>query len=120
MQNIQNNIASNLPDISRPLQTEVDRRASKESLDVEELKEDTAKEVTNDEARAAAQEVKQVLEIASSNRLDFVIEQQNDALFLVIREHGSGDVIKQIPSEGIVELQSRIQEIVGIVLDEKA
>ncbi len=120
MQRIEGHVAASLGDVSRPLQTQADRRLQKEALDAQEQKEEASKEIGSDELQAAAAELKQVIEVSSGKRLDFGIEEQGEGLFVVIKEHGSDQVIKQIPSEEILDLHGRIEKIIGVILDEKA
>ena len=120
MQRIEGHVAASLGDISRPLQTHADRRLQKEALDVQEQKEVATKEVGSEELMSVAAELKQVIEVSSGKRLDFGIEEHGEGLFVVIREHGSDQVIKQIPSEELLDLYGRIEKIIGVILDEEA
>lgn len=120
MQRIEGNIAASLGDVSRPLQTHADRRLQKEAIDAQELKEEPGKELDGDGLRAAAAELKQVIEVSSGRQLDFGVEEEGESLFVVIKESGSGQVIKQIPSEEMLELLGRIEKIIGVILDEEA
>ena len=119
MQRIEGHVAASLGDVSRPLQTQADRRLQKEALDVQEIKEEASKEIGSEELRSAAAELKQVIEVSSGKRLDFGVEEQGESLFVVIKESDSGHVIKQRPSEEMLELHGRIEKIIGVILDEE-
>ena len=120
MQRIDTQVAMQVGDITRPQHSHVDRRLQKEVVDAEELKEAPEKEINSEDVRTAAAELKQVLEVASGKRLDFGIHENTEGLFVKIMEQGTDTVIKQIPSEDIVELRQRIDEIIGVILDEEA
>ena len=120
MQRIDGQIAMQVGDVTRPQHSNVDRRLQKEVVDAQEQKEVPGKEIGSEDVRTAAAELKQVLEVASGKRLDFGIHEDNEGLFVKIMEQGTDTVIKQIPSEEIVELRARIDEIIGVILDEQA
>jgi flagellar protein FlaG len=123
MSSIEMNIATQVGDVSRPQQQHRDlisqqqtARVSEEN-DADKLAEQA---VGAEELRAAAAEVQQVVEVASGRDLAFEIFEDTSSLFVKISDRGTGEMIKQIPSEDVLRMQARIQELVGMLVDEQA
>ena len=123
MSRIEANVATQLGDVSRPQQaahdaqqTKVDdlaqRNQSPESL--------AGSAVSADEVRSAAEQLKQVVEVASGRNLAFDIDDDTKELFVRVHDQESGEEIKQIPAEDVLDLRARIEEILGMFVDEKA
>lgn len=74
-----------------------------------------------DDLRAAAAQLKQVIEVASGRKLAFEIEGEDDQTLVVqVKDQTSGEVIKQIPSEAILRMRERLSDLIGTLFDEKA
>ena len=72
-----------------------------------------------DEVRTAVAQVKRVIEAASGHQLSFAVDDSGKTLLVkVVGE--KGQVIRQIPSQEVLELRKRINALVGALIDEKA
>lgn len=80
------------------------------------LEDDT---VASDDVRAAAEQVRQVIEVASGRQLSFDVDDSGKTLLFKITGT-QGEVIKQIPSREVLELRQRIDALVGALVDQKA
>jgi flagellar protein FlaG len=120
-------IATQVADTSRPQQVTLERQLQTEEAKRAEQKEadngPTSSNVSHEQVRAAAAQVKQVLEAASGHQLDFKLLDEERAtsgeLALQIRDQKTGKVIKQIPGEDVVKMQQRIHDLVGMIFDKK-
>lgn len=80
------------------------------------LADDTA---SADDVRAAAEQVRQVIEVASGRQLSFDVDDSGKTLLFKITGN-QGEVIKQIPSRDVLELRERIDALVGALVDQNA
>jgi len=112
-------VATQVADIARPAQTGQERTQQSQAVQIQSQNQPTGP-VTADAVRAAAAQLKQVVESASSRRLAFEVHEDTGTLFVQIRDMNTGEVIKQMPSEEILEMRERLDAIVGMFLDEKA
>lgn len=112
-------VATQVADIARPMQAGQDRAQQTQSAQVQNLNQ-TSAPVSADAVKAAAAQLKQVVENASSRRLAFEVDEDTGTLFVQVRDLHTGEVIKQMPSEEILAMRERLDAIVGMFLDEEA
>ena len=120
MAKIDANVAMQIADKIRPAQQFQDRAQQAQQAQVRISKDGTASPVRADDVRAAAAQLKQVVESASSRRLAFELDDDSGALYVEIRDLETGDVIKQIPSEEVLRLREQLHEMVGALINEEA
>jgi flagellar protein FlaG len=73
-----------------------------------------------DEVKAAAERLQQVIEVATGRSLDFTVNDRFKELVVVISDRRSGETIKEIPSKDLMKLRERINDLIGMFIDEKA
>lgn len=56
----------------------------------------------------------------SGRHLSFAVDSDTGATVINIVDSGSGEVIKQIPPEGLLDLRKKMGEIQGLLLDKRA
>lgn len=120
MSRIDANVATQVADIARPAQVAQERSAQNLAAQVHSLAPPRPAPVAADDLRAAAAQIKQVVESATSRKLAFEIDDTSGSFYVEVRDLNSGDVIKQIPSEEILKLRERLDELIGIFLDTEA
>ncbi|MFW5829924.1 MAG: flagellar protein FlaG [Planctomycetota bacterium] len=123
MSSIEMNVATQVGDVNRPQQHQRDRQeqqAAAQASDTGDESKIAVQSITADEVRSAAAELQQVIEVASGRELAFDIFEDTASLFVEISDRSSGEVIKQIPSEEVLQLRTRIQELVGVLVNEQA
>jgi flagellar protein FlaG len=81
---------------------------------------DIPKPVNPDEIRAASLRLKQVIEAASGQQLEFNVDEDSRELLVKVMDQKTGEVIRQIPSQEILELEKRIHDMIGVVLNKQA
>ncbi|WP_066637332.1 flagellar protein FlaG [Desulfolucanica intricata] len=54
-----------------------------------------------------------------NQNLNFQIHEETQGLVVQIVNQESGEVIKQIPPEEVLDLEARLREMVGIIIDKK-
>ncbi|MFW5882007.1 MAG: flagellar protein FlaG [Planctomycetota bacterium] len=122
MSSIQSNVATQVGTAINPRPMSQENREQTHDVDVQKsLAEATVAErpVRADDVRTAAAELKQVIEISSGNQLNFDIYDETEQLYAEVKDRSSGEVVKTIPAQEVMELRKRIGEMVGMVLDER-
>jgi len=82
-----------------------------QSLTLDQVKKPALEELAN--------EVNQVLDTANNQRLQFQIHEATGRLVIRIVEKDSGDVIKEFPPEAILKMAERLEEMVGMMVDQE-
>ena len=72
------------------------------------------------ELAKAVEEMQQRLDALGNTRLSFRVNEKPNEVVVQITDGQSGKVVKQIPSEDALNLQAKLQELTGLLLDEKA
>jgi flagellar protein FlaG len=92
-------------------QTALDKKALQEKAKEQRL--------SNEELAEAVQDIQSRLEVVGT-RLGFSIHEETEDIVVEITNRESGELIRQIPSDEVLELRARLDELVGILFDEKA
>lgn len=123
MPRIDAHLAPQVADTVRPRQSaEVIREtAEAQKINAHDLAQSGEVEPPDNEKmlEAAAAQVKQVLEAATGKRFAYQlrVDDQTGSVVAQFRNE-SGEVIRQLPSEEILKLRERLQNLVGMFLDE--
>jgi flagellar protein FlaG len=122
MSRIENNLATQIGDVIRPQHTAADRHLQVQAAQAQQLQSpdaaDDAPKATD--LRAAAAQLKQIVETASSRRLSLKIDPNSDQAYMSVTDMATGEVVKQIPTKEVRLLHARLQEFVGLLLDKEA
>ena len=120
-------LATQVADLVRPVQNGRDVQLQAETARAKTARPDPDEDgplstasPTADDIRAAADQLKQVVEVASGRQLRFDIDDDTRSLLVKVKDQATGDVIKQIPSEEILSLRQRLDELVGMLVDKTA
>ena len=92
-------------------QTALDEKALQEKAKEQRL--------SNEELAEAVEDIQSRLEVVGT-RLGFSIHEETEDLVVEITNRESGELIRQIPSDEVLELRARLDELVGILFDKKA
>jgi len=113
--------ATQVAEAVRPVQATNDRALQAQQAQVQSMRTaPTGTSARADDVRAAAAQLKQVVETTSNRRLAFAVDDQSGQMFVMIRDAENGTVIKQIPSEELLRLKERLGELVGVLFDKEA
>ena len=69
--------------------------------------------------RSTVAHIKQVIEAASGRQLSFSVDDTGKTLLVKI-VGDQGEVIRQIPSQEVLDLRKRIDALVGAFIDKRA
>jgi len=122
MSRIEATVATQVGDASRPRQAVRDSQLQVEqarSLAVQ-AQDPSNESIKSDDLRAVVQRLKQVIEAASGRSLDFNVDEDSKLSYVTVRDMSTGEVIRQIPSEEVRELKSRIDEMIGLLFNKQA
>jgi flagellar protein FlaG len=70
--------------------------------------------------KSATETLKQVIEAATGRQLDFTLNDRFRELVVKISDRKSGEVVKEIPSKEFMKLRERLNDLIGLFVDEKA
>ncbi len=77
-------------------------------------------DVSKEELKKTIDETIESLQSHLSNlqtTLDFSVNDNTDKLIVYVKDTETEEVIRQIPAEAIMELQEKMQELTGLLLD---
>lgn len=94
-----------------------EKTAKKVSVAKKEGKEVGADEARGDGLENSIQSLNAVMDILDKE-LRFRVDNKTDSVVVQVISEKTGDVIRQIPPEQILAIRSRIDELVGLILDE--
>lgn len=123
MARIDATIATQVADATRPAQTS--REAEEQVSEARRLdagKQDTTPQApaTEHEVRSAAERLQRVIESATGRQLDFALNERFKELVVRISDRKSGEVIREFPSKEFMKLRERLNDLIGMFIDEKA
>jgi len=115
-------IATQMGDLIRPPTAAADRQSQAQVAKIQGGQAAAAGHlpVSADHLHAAAAQLKQVIEVASSRRLSMDIDHESDQAFMRVTDLQTGEVIKQIPTKEMMELHARLQDFIGMFIDKTA
>jgi flagellar protein FlaG len=119
MSKIDANVAVQIADTIRPAQVSQDRNLQAQQALVAQSQSITAP-VSSDDLRAAAAQIKQVVEAASSRRLGFAVHEESGDLVVKVTDSETGKMVKQIPGEEVLRMRDRLHDMIGMFIDEHA
>lgn len=107
---------------SRVAPVEESRDSSQASVDErlltrrESYKEKADKPLTPEKVAKYVEEIQARFE-SLGTKLNFTTDEKTDSLVVLVTDRESGEVIQQIPSEMLLELKSKVNDLVGILFD---
>ena len=123
MARIDATIATQIGDANRPAQTQRDASAQVQEAQRQETEKNeptSLQSASPEEVRAAAERMQRVIETASGRQLDFALNDRFKELIVRISDRKSGEVIKEFPSKEFMQLRERLNDLIGMFIDEKA
>lgn len=121
MQRIDTQVAAQLPDISRPRQNAQDSlNQAIEARKVEQSSDSlSAREISPEELTGTVAQIQKVVEAATGRELSFAVDEDKQGVIVTVKD-SEGEVIRQIPSEEILALRKRLEDLVGVFVDDRA
>lgn len=123
MARIDATIATQIGDASRPAQTQREASAQIQEAQRQEMEKaepTSLQSASPEEVRAAAERMQRVIETATGRQLDFALNDRFKELIVRISDRKSGEVIKEFPSKEFMQLRERLNDLIGMFIDEKA
>lgn len=123
MARIDANLATQIADTARPLQTTSDSVAQTDQARRVEAASAEPRSLTPaspEEVKAAAERMQTVIETATGRQLDFTVNDRFKEIVVRISDRKSGEIIKEIPSKEFMHLRERLNDLIGMFVDEKA
>ena len=121
MTRIDASLATQVGDTVRPYQASQDQQLQVQQARRSELAQPTDKTTaSSDDIRAAAAQLKQVVEAASGRQLSFTFDDTSKELVVKVTDTRTGKLVRQIPSQEMLDLQDRIDSLVGVIFNHNA
>ena len=95
--------------------TSLDEKA----LHSKEIVKEALKQPTREDAQRIVQELQRKLDPLAT-RLNFSVDEETGSFVVKVIDNETGDIIKQIPPEEMLNLRASLAELVGVLFDEKA
>lgn len=96
----------------------VDKDTSVTDVEKAEEKASLAKELTKAEVEKVAQQLQEFVKSLNRN-VSFSVDEESGRNVISVVEVKSGELIRQIPSEEILKLASRISKAAGLIVQEE-
>lgn len=78
------------------------------------------KAMSVEETAELVEEMQQRLDSIGNTRLQFALHKKPEAVVVQISDRKSGEIIRQFPAEATLALRQKLEELVGLLFDEKA
>lgn len=75
--------------------------------------------VSGEDLSKAVEDIQERLDIMGT-RLNLAISKDPDAVVVKVTDRQSGELVRQIPSEDVLKLRKQLQDLTGLLFDEKA
>ncbi|MFH1489775.1 MAG: flagellar protein FlaG, partial [Pseudomonadota bacterium] len=76
-------------------------------------------EPNTEDLRELVADVQKNLKLISDVDLKFSVDEASGRVKIVVREESSGKLIRQIPTEEVLDLAARFNEMAGLIMDTK-
>lgn len=76
------------------------------------------KEMAAEQAAKAAQELQDRLD-EMGTKLSFAIDKQSDSIVIQVTDQKTGKLVRQIPSQEMLDLKAKLEKLMGILFDKK-
>lgn len=121
MQRIDTGVSAQIPDFTRPRQTAQDLVSQAIEAHKSEQKDDSlsAQELTPEQLQGTLAQIQKVVQAATGRALSFEVDEEKKGMIVTVKD-SEGDVIRQIPSEEVLALRRRLDDLVGVFLDDRA
>ncbi|SFL23056.1 flagellar protein FlaG [Halanaerobium salsuginis] len=81
-------------------------------------KEEYSEQELEDEVRESVKDINEIVDKVKEG-LSFQIHEDTEKMMVKVVDLNTDEVIKELPPEEMLDLQARIHEMVGILIDEK-
>jgi flagellar protein FlaG len=87
----------------------------------QEVKKDgsSQNDLTLSELLEAASDVQRNLNMIHNVDLSFKVHSDSGRIMVTVKDERTGDVIREIPPAGVLDLAARLEEMIGLIFDEK-
>ncbi|NPV42741.1 MAG: flagellar protein FlaG [Firmicutes bacterium] len=105
----------------KPLQTVNQNKNTEKLISQKEVlveSENNKEEISDEELQESINTLNKTLEVIDK-RYEFSIHEETDRPVVRVYDRNSGDIIKQIPPEEVLNILTKIRELIGIFIDER-
>jgi flagellar protein FlaG len=111
------------PAIERDLRQKAETRALEQKSDaaraaLDQKMNEQKERVSGEQIARAVSEVQERLD-ALGTTLNFTLDEKTEDIVIHIKNKQSGELVRQIPSEEMLVLKSKLENLMGILFDQK-
>ncbi|TVR14464.1 MAG: flagellar protein FlaG [Planctomycetota bacterium] len=121
MQRIESNVATQIADQTRPLQASQDVTDQANQARVRDQQPDqlVKRDISPGELGDVVSQMQKIVQAATGRALSFEVDDERKDMIVTVKD-SDGEVIRQIPSEEVMDLRRRLEDHVGVFLDDIA
>ncbi len=98
-----------------------DSESTKASLGDKELHgKESQKQLDAEDLAKAVEEIQKQYDSMGGTRLNFSLMEEPDAVVVQVTDRDSGELIKQFPSDEVLALRKKLEELSGLLFDDLA
>lgn len=103
---------------ARPVEQSGD--APKSGFDEQKLKEreKQRKPLSSEDLAAIVKDLQERLD-AMGTRLNFSVDEKTESIVIQIKHKKTGELLRQIPSEEMLEIKAKLEDLLGVLFDQK-
>jgi flagellar protein FlaG len=105
---------------AEPRRVEQGDAAARAALDEQKLKEreQQSKRLSSEELAAVVSEIQERLD-AMGTKLNFSLDDKTESIVIQIKNQKSGELVRQIPTEEMLALKAKLEDLIGVLFDRK-
>lgn len=121
MQRIESNVATQIADHSRPVQAAQTISDQADEARVQDQKADqlAKRDMSPGELGDVVAQMQKIVQAATGRALSFEVDEDRKDMIVKVKD-SDGEIIRQIPSDEIMDLRRRLDDLVGVFLDDMA
>lgn len=121
MTRIEANVATQFADVTRPQQSAQDLVSQAIEARKVSQKDDVLsnREISAEELNSTIAQIQKVVQAATGRALSFEVDDEQRNLIVSVKD-SDGEIIRQIPSDEVLALRRRLEDLVGVFLDSEA
>jgi len=112
--NNQSGMATKSSGLSRPSAPTTQKDES-----IQEVGESTSQQVSNKELGKAVEDLNKWVQQTQSTHLQFRLHEKLNEYYVEIVDDQTKEVVREVPSKKILDVAAKMQEMIGILVDEK-
>jgi flagellar protein FlaG len=105
---------------AEPRRVEQSDAAAKAAMEERKLREreQQSKRLSSDELASVVKDLQERLD-AMGTKLNFSMDEKTESIVIQIKHQKSGELVRQIPTEEMLDLKAKLEKLIGVLFDRK-